>query len=155
MRQAVPVLAILAASACIPAAALRATPAFPAALMTGILCAGTGIILYRYRPSEVALFLLAQPCIFLSWDISPYVPLLLEGALITGFLFSLGLLRDRMMLASTAVFLAGLAAITALLARCTHVILPLILFLVAALLAYFAILGLEYRIASRAGGGLP
>lgn len=155
MRPGIRMLVLIVAFACIPPLGLSATPAFPAAIITGAACVIAGYLVFRYGPMDPVLFLIVQPCMVLCWYVSPFLTVVLETVLVIGLLSSLGLLSRRENLALPAIFLLTMGAVAILLSTMPHVFIPLSFFMPAAALATLAILGLAYRTTSRAGGEAP
>ncbi|MCU0632997.1 MAG: hypothetical protein MUC66_08520 [Methanolinea sp.] len=155
MRPGILMLAVLLVSAWITATGLYSTPEFPIAVMVGAICTVFGILILRISPHDPALFLLAQPSLFLSWGVSPFLTLVLEAVLAIALLSSLDLLHTANDLVFPAIFLILMAVVCLLLSGSTHVVFPLTLLIPAAGLAFLLILGLAYRAESRTGGGMP
>ena len=154
MRPGMLMLVLLLVSACIPALGLYATPYFSAALVAGAVCSAAGYLVFRFRAIDPVLFLIAQPCVFIAWYVSPFLSLALDSALVLALLFSLGLLHAGSNLTYTALFFLSMAIVTLFLSNSTHVILPIFLFIPAAGLACFVILWLAYRTTTRIRGGM-
>lgn len=151
MRRGMLMLLLLLACACIAAYVGYVTGLFPAIFVAVAACSSVGLLISWFRPSEPALFLIAQPCIFLSWEIAPLLAFILEAALILALLFSLDLLTGGRGLAYPALFLILLGVITLFLSGTVHVLVPLAAFIIVLALAWLLVMGLAYRTVSRAG----
>ncbi len=147
-------LGALSACAAGSSAALVGSPAFPLAVSVAAISLGAGLLVLRSCHSDPALFLLAQPCLFLTWDISPLLTLLFEVVLASVLLFSMGLLHTKTDIAYSAVFFLVMGCAAFLLSGQSHVFFPLVIFVPAAGLACVIVLGLAYRTMVRAGGGV-
>jgi len=153
MRAGVYMLVALFACAAGSAAALVGNPAFPIAVSVAVISTGTGLLVLRFCHSDPTLFLLAQPCLFLTWEISPLLTFFFEAVLVSALLFSMGLLRTKTDVAYSGVYLVVMGCMALLLSGQSHVFFPLAIFVPAAGLACLVVLGLAYRTMVRAGGG--
>ncbi len=153
MRPGLPMLVALFACAAGSAAALVGTPAFPFAASAAAISLGAGLLVLRVCHSDPALFLLAQPSLFLTWEISPLLTFLFEAVLASALLFSMDLLHTKTDIAYSAVFFLVMGCTAFLLSGQSHVFFPLAIFVPAAGLACLVILGLAYGAMVRAGGG--
>lgn len=153
MRPGALMLALLVASTGITSAFVYTAPRFPLVLIPLAVCVLAGLLVFWFRPADQALFLLAQPSVFLAWDVSFTISLLLESALSLGLLFCLGMLKERSTISLHAMFLVAMAIVTLVLSMAAHVIVPIVIFLAAAALVYLGIMGLAYRTSSLTGGG--
>lgn len=154
MRPGIPLLLTLAVCAGGSAIALYGTPAFPLAAAVAAIAMGAGLLVFRFRHSDPALFLVAQPCLFLSWEGSPYLAFLFEAALASALLFSSGSLKTRNDFAYAALFFVVMGMAAYLLSGRTHVFFPILVFIIVAGLSCLFVLGLAYRTVVRAGGGM-
>lgn len=148
-------LVLLVTSACIAPIGLLTTPTLPAAIIIGAACILAGYLVSRAGRHNPVLFLIAQPCIILSWYISPIITVALETALVLGLLSFLGLLSGRENLALPVLFLLVVASIAILLSTISHVFVPLFLFILIAVITWLAILGLAYRTTAHNKGESP
>lgn len=155
MRPGLLMLVLIVAFACIPPLGLLTTPTLPAAIIIGAACIIAGYLVSRAGRHDPVLFLIAQPCIILSWYVSPIITVALETALVLGLLSSLGLLSGRDNLALPVLFLLVVAAIAILLSTILHVFVPLFLFILIAAITWLAILGLAYRTTAYTKGEAP
>jgi len=153
MRHGVPMLAALLACAAGSAVALVGNAAFPLAVSAAAISLGAGLLVFWVFHSDPALFLLAQPCLFLTWETSPLLTFFFEAVLASALLFSMGLLHSKTDVAYSAVFLVLMGCMALLLSGQSHVFFPLAIFVPAAGLACLVVLGLAYRTMVRAGGG--
>ncbi len=146
-------LAALLACAAGSAVALVGNAAFPLAVSAAAISLGAGLLVFWVFHSDPALFLLAQPCLFLTWETSPLLTFFFEAVLASALLFSMGLLHSKTDVAYSAVFLVVMGCMALLLSGQSHVFFPLAIFVPAAGLACLVVLGLAYRTMVRAGGG--
>ncbi len=147
------VMAVLAISL-VAAGALFGTPLFPVALVAGALLAGSGLVVVFFHPEETALFLFAQPPVFLSWYASPLLAVALEALITIAFLVSAGDTGVRRGVVS-AILLVSVSGLFALfIAGHRHVLLPLVLLLVVCVIVMLALLGTASHLIHRVTGGL-
>lgn len=146
------VMAVLAISLA-PAGALFGTSLFAIALVAGALLAGSGLVVVFFHPEETALFLFAQPAVFLSWYASPLLAFALEALITIAFLVSAGAtgVRRGVVSATLLVSVSGLFAL--FIAGHRHVLLPLVLLLFVCVIAMLTILGTASHLIHRVTGG--
>jgi len=82
--------AAVAAASAASALALAGTPLFLPAIAAGAVLTGSSLLVLFSRPDEAALFLIAQPAVFLSWSASPLLAAALESLATLAFLASTG-----------------------------------------------------------------
>lgn len=152
MRAGLPLLCTLSVCATGSVIGAYGSRSFVLAVTAGAIAIVAGVLVVYFRDSDPALFLMAQPCIFLSWDASPLLAFLFEAILAVALLSSTGLIQGKNDLSYCAAFLLAMGIVTLLLSGYTHVVRPLAAFIFAAGIACILVLGLAYHTMVRAGG---
>jgi hypothetical protein len=134
--------------------ALAGTPLFLPAIAVGVVLIGSSLLVLFYRPDEAALFLIAQPAVFLSWSVSPVFSAALESLVTLAFLASTGVSWKRNGIVSTILLVLLPICLALVVSGHRHVLIPLVLVLATSGIVTLVILGLASHLISSALGGL-
>jgi len=154
MRWGTVMAAAVAAASAASALALAGTPLFLPAIAAGAVLTGLSLLVLFSRPDEAALFLIAQPAVFLSWSASPLLAAALESLATLAFLASTGVFRTRSGIVSSILLVLLPGCLALVVSGHRHVLVPLVLVLAVSGIAALVILGLASHLISSALGGL-
>jgi len=132
---------------------LRESPLLVPALACGMVCTACGLLVALAWPDELALFFLAQPLVFTSWEIGPIVSLFLEIGVLVLFLAAQGYLATPGDIPSLGFFFLLLGGLVLFLMTSRHVAIPLAITASTAGLAALVILGIASLLVTRVAGG--